>query len=191
MHMMRTTGSTAQKLTYQDYLRFPDDGNRHELIDGAHYVTPAPALRHQQIVGDLYFHLRTHIQQHGGGQLFLSPLAVVFTLFDVVEPDLLYVSDARKHILTDKHVQGASDLVIEVISPTTRRRDRGVKLNLYDRKDVAEYWLVDPASNTIRVYQRAKGRLAIVADVSRDDGDSLRSPLFPELSLPLDRVFGK
>ena len=80
------------KLTYDDFLLFPDDGKRHELIDGEHYVTPSPNIRHQTILGNLYFLIRTWLEQHPVGRVFMAPLDVVFTQFDVVEPDLLFVS---------------------------------------------------------------------------------------------------
>lgn len=191
MHMMRTTESTDRRLTYQDYLRFPDDGNRHELIDGAEYVTPMPALRHQRIVGEVHGLIWQHLKQYGGGEILLSPFPVVFSLFDVVEPDLLYISDARRSILTTAHVQGSPDLVVEVLSPSTRRRDAGIKLRLYGRAGVTEYWMVDPASDTIRVYRRVKGSLTLVVELNHTAGSALRSPLLPGLSLPLDQVFGR
>lgn len=191
MHAMQTTGWAARKLTYQDYLRFPDDGHRHELIDGAHIVTSTPSLRHQQIFRNLVFRLAQHLERHGGGEMIPAPFGVVFTLFDVVEPDLLYVSDTRKHILSDSHVTGSPDLVVEILSPSTRARDEGAKLRLYDRSDVAEYWVVDPASDAIRVYRRSKGRLSIVADLNLGQGDTLTSPLLPALSLPLEFVFSR
>ncbi len=136
---MPIASSTRRKLTYQDFVEFPDDGKLHELIDGVHYVTPSPVRPHQRLVGNLYFLVRLHLERHGGGEVLLSPFDVVFTPFDIVEPDLLYVSDARRRILTEKNVQGSPDLVVEVASPSTRRRDEGVKLKLYDRSEVVEY----------------------------------------------------
>lgn len=188
-HMARVSGSSARKLTYQDFVKFPDDGNRHELIDGVHYVSPSPNLRHQRIAGYLFVQLWNHLEQHGGGEVFISPLDVVFTLFDVVEPDVVYVSEAKKRALTEKNIQGAPDVVVEVISPGTRSRDERTKLALYDRADVIEYWLVDPAANTVKVYRRVDGHLIVAAELSRDAGDHLTSPFFAGLSLPLTRVF--
>src|SRR5437773_5438028 len=85
--------SPGVKLTYEDFLLFPDDGKRHELIDGEHYVTPSPNIRHQRIIGNLYFLIRVWLESHPIGQIFLSPLDVVFSDFDVVDPDLLYLSN--------------------------------------------------------------------------------------------------
>lgn len=191
MGVMTTAGATSGKLTYRDFLKFPDDGKRHELIDGVHYVTPSPVTPHQRTVGNLYYLIRRHLEEHGHGEIFVAPFDVVFGAFDVVEPDLLYISDARQHVLTEKHVRGAPDLVVEVLSATTRRRDEGVKLRLYDRSDVAEYWIVDPAAQSIRVYRRVDGRLAPAADVAARRGDRLESRLFPGLALPVARVFAR
>jgi Uma2 family endonuclease len=187
MSTAATTG--GRKLTYDDLLLFPDDGLRHELIDGVHYVTASPASRHQLVMGNLHFHLQLHLRQHGGGVLFLSPLDVLFSQFDVVEPDLLFVSDARRQVVTEKNVQGAPDLVIEVTSPSTRRRDEGIKLALYDRCDVVEYWVVDPKAELMRVYRRAGGRLARALELGNTPGAALTSDVFPGLSLPMAEVF--
>src|SRR5688572_359485 len=134
------------KLTYDDFLLFPDDGKRHELMDGEHYVTPSlPNIRHQTILGNLYFLIRTWLDQHPVGLAFMAPLDFVFTQFDVVEPDLLFVSTNRAaDILTAEHVTGAPDIVVEIGSPSTRKRDETIKRRLYERSGVSEYWVVDP-----------------------------------------------
>jgi len=129
------------KLTYDDFVHFPDDGKRHELIDGEHYVTPSPNRRHQKIVGELFGQIWSHLKRHPTGEIYGAPFDVVFSDFDVVEPDLLFVSNERARVLTEKNVQGAPDLVVEVGSPATRRRDEKTKLQLYERFGVQEYWV--------------------------------------------------
>jgi hypothetical protein len=115
---------SAVKLTYDDFVLFPDDGKRHEIIDGEHYVTPSPSVRHQLLIGRLHFEIESWVRQHScAGQVFLSPLDVLFTRWDIVEPDLLFVTPDQEEILTDKNVQGPTALVIEVASPGTRKRD--------------------------------------------------------------------
>jgi Uma2 family endonuclease len=106
-------------------------------------------------------------------------------------PDLFYVSDERRHILADRNVRGAPDLVVEVISPSTRRRDEGLKRRLYDRSAVVEYWAIDPAPEAVQVYRRVGRHLAAVSALRRTAGGVLTSPLFPGLSVPLARVFGR
>ncbi len=109
MNVTAMTKPTVRKLSHADYLRFPEDGNRHELIDGVHYVTPPPVMGHQRVIGTLYYLLRHYLEQQGGGDVFLSPVGVQFTLFDTVEPDLVFVSNERKSVLRETHILGAPE----------------------------------------------------------------------------------
>ena len=177
------------KLTYDDYVLFPDDGKRHELIDGEHYVTPTPFLRHQQISGNLYWLMRSSLEQHPIGQLFCAPLDVIISSFDVVEPDLLYVSNERAPELLRKWVHGAPDLVVEIASESTRRRDETIKRSLYERSGVIEYWIVDPEIDVVRIYRRSGDRFDRPVELSRESADVLTTTLLPGLELPLARVF--
>jgi Uma2 family endonuclease len=108
----RPAGSGV-KLTYDDFVHFPDDGKRHELIDGEHYVTPSPNRRHQKIVGELFGLIWSHLKRQPVGDIYVAPFDAVFSDFDVVEPDLLFVSSDRARVLTEQNVQGAPDLVVE------------------------------------------------------------------------------
>src|SRR4051812_43701088 len=142
------------RLTYEDFLSFPDDGKRHELIDGEHYATPSPNTTHQAVLGNLCFAIRVWLERNPVGRVFFAPFDVVFTQFDVVEPDLLYMSSGRgAAILTSKHVAGAPELVVEIGSPGTRTRDETIKRRLYERAGVSEYWVVDPDLDLVRVYR--------------------------------------
>ncbi len=179
----------AVKFTYDDCVNFPDDGKRHEIIDGEHYVTPSPNTKHQVIVGNLYLGLSLHARQHALGAVFVAPFDVVFSNLDVVEPDLLYVSRARLEILTKAHVRGSPDLVVEVLSPGTRRTDEITKRKLYERFDVQEYWIIDPELDTIKVYTRSKGRFERTAELSLEDDDALSTGLLPGWSMRLRDVF--
>jgi Uma2 family endonuclease len=181
--------STA-KLTYADFLRFPDDGQRHELIDGVHVVTPSPATVHQRIVMRLAVELSACLNASGLGEVFAAPFDVVLSEHDVVEPDLLVVLRQQQGILTDQHVRGAPALVIEVLSPGTRRRDEGAKRRAYDRFGVQEYWLVNPAARVVSVLRRSPGgQLALEQALSADAGAKLTSPLLPDLIIDLVRLF--
>ena len=180
----------GMKLTYDDFALFPDDGKRHELIEGQHYVTPSPNLRHQSILGNLYFHIRTWLEHHPVGRAFMAPLDVVFTTFDVVEPDLLFVSTRRAaDILTAKHVTGAPDLVVEIGSPSTRKRDETIKRQLYERCGVSEYWVVDPDLDVVRVCRNRDGRFARPEELRADSGDVLTTAQLEGLELPLAKIF--
>ncbi|MGE0447626.1 MAG: Uma2 family endonuclease [Vicinamibacterales bacterium] len=185
-----THAGSSVKLTYDDFVHFPDDGKRHELIDGEHYVTPSPNTKHQHIVGELHFLIRGWLEVHPVGRVFLSPFDVVFTQFDVVEPDLLYMSNTRAaDVLTDLNVQGAPELVVEIASPGTRKRDASLKRTLYERTGVSEYWLVEPKGDRVRVYRREGARFAAPVDLTREAGDVLTTLLLPGLDLPLARIF--
>ena len=178
------------KLTYDDFLLFPDDGKRHELIDGEHYVTPSPNIRHQAILGNLYFLIRGWLEHHPEGRAFVAPLDVVFTTFDVVEPDLLFVSRQREpHILTAQHVTGAPDIVVEIGSPATRKRDETIKRRLYERSGVSEYWVVDPDLDVVRVYRNRDGSFDRPVELRCDADDALTTPHLDGLRMPLRRIF--
>jgi Uma2 family endonuclease len=110
-------------------------------------------------------------------------------MFDIVEPDLLFISDARRHILTRRNVRGAPDLVVEVRSESTARRDQGVKLKLYDRRGVLEYWVVDPEAEAIRVYRRRGQRLELSQELGGDPEAVLTTAPLPGMSLPLAKIF--
>ncbi|HET9270267.1 MAG TPA: Uma2 family endonuclease [Vicinamibacterales bacterium] len=177
------------KLTYDDFVHFPDDGNRHELIDGEHYVTPSPSRRHQAIVRELLGQIWSYLKQHPVGEVFGAPFDVVFSDFDVVEPDLLFVSRERAGVITEKNVQGAPDLVVEVGSPATRRRDEKAKLQLYERFGVREYWVVDPDLDLIKVYRTVEGRYERAAELTIGAGEALSTPLMPGLTITLADIF--
>jgi Uma2 family endonuclease len=178
------------KLTYDDFVHFPDDGKRHELIDGEHYVTPSPRLRHQVILGNLFVMIASWLEDHPIGRVFLSPLDVVMSNVDIVEPDLLYLSNARAAAtLTELHVRGVPELLVEIASPGTRRRDDGIKRRLYERAGVTEYWIVDPDVDRIRVHQRDGDAFGRAVELSCEHGDILSTPLLPGLEMPLSRIF--
>lgn len=177
------------KLTYEDFLLFPDDGKRHELIDGEHYVTASPNQKHQIIVMNLSAMIWNYLQQHPIGRVFGSPLDVVFSDFDVVEPDVQFISRARQEILTKQNVRGAPDLVVEVGSPSTRKRDETIKRRLYERFAVSEYWVIDPELDTIEVYRRVGERYMRTAELSLENGDVLTTPLLPGAEFPLSKIF--
>jgi Uma2 family endonuclease len=180
----------AVKLTYDDFVQFPDDGKRHELIDGEHYVTPSPSTRHQQVLGNLFLLIRSWLEDHPIGQVFLAPYDVVFSDFDIVEPDLLYLSNERAaQVLTRLHARGVPELVVEIGSPGTRKRDETIKRRLYERSGVAEFWFVDPEIDVVRVRRREGDGFARPIELSREAVDVLTTSLLPGLELPLARIF--
>jgi len=186
----RANPGAGIKLTYDDFVLFPDDGKRHELIDGEHYVTPSPNTKHQRISLHLVVMIGGWLEEHRVGRLFHAPYDVVLSLFDVVEPDLLYLSNQRAaEVMTTLHLQGAPELVVEINSRGTRSRDETIKRRLYERAGVSEYWCIDPELDVVRVYRRDGDRFARPVELSREAGDILTTPLWPGLSLPLQRIF--
>jgi Uma2 family endonuclease len=177
------------KLTYDDYLLFPEDGLRHEILDGEHYVTASPFVRHQRISGRIYRPLSSWVEEHGLGEVFYASVDVVLSPHDVAVPDLFYIAKERTGIITEKNIQGAPDLVVEIISPSTRRRDEGIKLQRYEAFGIEEYWMFYPERRTTRVYRREGGRLRLVAGLSAAAGDVLTTPLLPGLEIPLTEIF--
>ena len=187
---MKAQASSSVKFTYEDFLLFPDDGKRHEIIGGEHYVTPSPNTNHQAVSGNLFGLLWTHLRRHPIGRIFAAPFDVVFSDLDVVEPDLLYISRERFEVLTRKHVRGAPDLVIEILSPGTRRTDEMTKRKLYERFGVLEYWVVDPELDAIKVYRRGEQNTFVrVEELTLEHEDVLTTPLLPGWSAPLAGVF--
>ena len=177
------------RLTYDDYILFPEDGLRHEIIDGEHSVTPAPYPRHQNVVLRFALALGPFVEANRAGQLFVSPIDVLLSRHDVVQPDLVFVSRDRFHIITERNLQGAPDLAIEVLSEGTRRRDEGLKLATYERFEVREAWLADPARKTVTVYRLDDGRYRRIAELSAQVGDVLSTPLLPGLEIDLAAIF--
>jgi Uma2 family endonuclease len=178
------------KLTYDDLVAmFPDEDNvQRELIDGELFVTPSPSRRHQRLVLRMSLSLGYHLEAHPEqGELFVAPFDTVMTPFDVVEPDLLVVLADQSGILREENVQGAPGLVIEVLSPSTRKRDQTLKRQLFDREGVREYWMIDPDRNQILVHRRAAdGTFPLAATLK--SSDTLMTPLLPGWSLPLEKL---
>jgi len=182
--------SPGLKLTYDDLLLLPDDGLRHELINGEHYVSASPNLRHQRVSGHLFGLVNAWLEQHSIGQVYHAPTDVVFSNVDVVVPDLLYVSNERiAQIATRQNLRGAPEIVIEIGSPSTRSRDETIKRRLYERWGVDEYWIVDPETEVLRVTRREGEAFGRVTELTREAGDVLTTPVLPGLQIPLSLIF--
>ena len=182
---------TTIKLTYDDYLGFPeDDGKRHELIEGEHYVTPAPLTKHQRLSGNLFAALHHHCQHTKAGQVFSAPTDVKLTHTDVVQPDLLLIAQGRSHIITRENIQGAPDFIVEILSDSTRRRDERLKRTLYELHGVQEYWIVDPEFDSVKIYRSHEGRYDAPQEFTTEQPHaSLTTPLLPGFSLSLSDLF--
>jgi Uma2 family endonuclease len=157
-----TSSSTAArpshaKLGYREYCCFPDDGRRHEIIDGDHYMTPAPSTGHQTVSKRLQHQLYTQVELAGLGVVFSAPVDVQLTDYDIVQPDLVVILKERTRMITHTKVNGVPDLVVEILSPSTLANDTTLKKRLYERTGVAEYWIADPDNQRLERYRLVDG----------------------------------
>jgi Uma2 family endonuclease len=159
------------KLGYAEYAAIPNDGRRHEIIDGEHYVNPAPDLYHQAVSKRLQYQLYTKIELAGLGTVYNAPCDVQLFEHDIVQPDLLVVIKSRSRILTPTRVKGSPDLLVEILSPSSQQYDRKTKKKLYRRAGVCEYWIVDPSEQSVQqlILQRNRYRARIVTDKIRPE----------------------
>ncbi|HET9766885.1 MAG TPA: Uma2 family endonuclease [Thermoanaerobaculia bacterium] len=181
-----------RKLTVEDYEHFPEnDGKRHELIDGEQVVTAAPFVPHQLLLRDLFVAVHEVVEERRLGMVLFAPVDVELSRHDVLQPDLLFVSKQRMHIVSRRRFHAAPDLAVEVLSASTRRLDELRKRARYEKFGVQELWIVDPPIDAIRVYRRAAetepfGR---VVQLTAAAGEALESPLLPGFSLSLSAFF--
>jgi Uma2 family endonuclease len=178
--------------TYSDLVALPDDHLRHELIDGEHFVTPSPAIPHQVILWNLTEALGPYLRANPNGTALTGPVDVKLSPYTVLVPDLVYFTAERfAQVVNEKHATAAPDLVVEILSPGTRHRDKGRKRAVYDREGVREYWMVDPEARSVTVLRRPRSDAGLtdVTVLTLAEGGILESPLFPGLQIPLRDVF--
>ena len=180
------SSTPAIKFTYADYRNTPDD-KRYELLDGDLVMAPAPGTAHQRALRKLTILLGLTVERTGVGEVFIAPCDVVLSDTDVVQPDLLFVSNERAHIITDENIQGAPDLVVEILSPSTAERDQTFKRSLYAKHGVKEYWLVDTDAKTVTVLLRNPHGFAMVGVCG--EGQALDSPTFEKFIIKPDEIF--
>ena len=177
------------KLTYEDYRLIPDDGKRHELIDGEHIMSPSPTTKHQRISMRLSYELHRFLQEHRLGEVFVAPCDVVLSDFDVVQPDLIFIATAQAEIVTETNIHGTPTLVVEILSEGNRKLDETIKRQRYEHYGIPEYWIIDPALDQVKIYRLADGRYGQASVLSLEANDLLTTPLLPSLSLPLATLF--
>jgi Uma2 family endonuclease len=163
---MTTTAARTRRWTYADYCRIPPDRMRHEIIDGRHFVNPAPSPYHQTVSRRLQYELMRLIEKRGLGEVFDAPIDVHLGPGTVVQPDLVVLRTRTRSIVGDKKLTGVPDLIIEILSPSNRRHDTRRKRARYERAGVREFWLVDPDTHTIEQLLLRRGRYELVAATS-------------------------
>lgn len=178
----------TRRLTYEDYLKSPEIKQRYDIIDGEMIMAPSPNLRHQQVLGELFMQVHQFVSEHGSGETLFAPLDVVVQRepLRIRQPDLLFVSNERANIL-GQIVEGAPDLVVEVLSPGNTRGEMESKLADYARLGVKECWLVSPEARTVEVLKLNDGnwQRASLSGV----GDQVSSDVLQGLELEVSQLF--
>lgn len=145
------TGPQQGHWTYKHYAAFPEDGQRYEIVEGVLYMTPAPSIAHQRAAQKLFKRLSSSVEDADLGEVFIAPVDVELAPNVVVQPDIIVVLKANLEKITPTHIIGSPDLVVEVSSPRTVGYDRRVKQDAYARAGIQEYWIADPAAQTVEV----------------------------------------
>ena len=177
----------ATKMTYEQYCLLPADGKQYEVIDGELFMTPAPRPRHQKIVLRLAEELSRFVRENSLGEIFISPIDVLLERHTILQPDVLFIRKDRLGIVKEDAIEGAPDLAVEVLSPSTFYKDLRKKMTAYSQFGVQEYWIVDPETETIEIYARRDDKLQLAKKFS--SGESVESALLPGWRLAVKDVF--
>ena len=180
--------ATTPRLTYQDYADLEGD-ERYELLDGELILVAAPNEGHQTASLRMIVRMNAFVDENGLGRVFHAPYDVLFTDTDVVQPDVMFVSKERYHIRTPANIQGAPDLAVEILSPSSSRRDWHHKRELYARHGVREYWIIDPTNRIVSVLQLRDGMLEI--EQTCTEGDTAESLVLEGFSVSLGELFAE
>jgi Uma2 family endonuclease len=157
-----------QQVTYDMYAAMPDDGHRYEIFDGKlEMMSPGASASHQTISGLLYFLLMQSCKSDY--LIFHPPFDVILSKTNVLQPDIMMIRRSRLHLVTERGIEGAPDLVVEIISPSSRKRDKGVKMGTYAKYGVPEYWVVDSDSRTLEQFQLVQESYALIYSFEGDD----------------------
>ena len=181
---MSSTNKPDLRLGYAEYVLLPNDGNRHGIIEGDHYMNPAPSTYHQTVSKRLQYHLYSRIELEGLGLVFDAPVDVQLSDFDIVQPDLLVLLKATQARVTPAKINGPPDLVIEILSPSTSDNDRHLKRRVFERSGVSEYWIVDPDASRVTQLVLRDG---VYAELTH--GDELCLAILPAICLRLSEIW--
>jgi Uma2 family endonuclease len=176
-----------RRVSYDDLGQIPEDGRRYELYDGEVFVVPSPILLHQVVAMRLWRVLDDYASQKGGLAV-ASPTDVVFSQYDVVQPDIVFLtSESMRTVSLMDRVRQAPDLAVEVLSSSTASNDRGRKMRMFQRYGVPEYWIVDPTAGTIEIYRLAESAYELMGTFAGTE--TMRSAVLQDLTLVPSNVF--
>ena len=177
---------TTPRLTYQDYANLEGD-ERYELLDGELILVASPNRDHQSASVRLLTRMHSFVEENDLGWVYDAPFDVLFTDTDVAQPDIMFISREREHILTHANVQGAPDLIVEILSPSSSTRDWRAKRELYAAHGVREYWIIDPTNRIVSVMLLQDGVLQI--EQTRTEDDTATSTVLEGFNVNLDSIF--
>ncbi|MDZ7261665.1 MAG: Uma2 family endonuclease [candidate division KSB1 bacterium] len=182
------TETSKDYLTYEDYLTFPDnDGIKKEIIEGELFMSPAPSIKHQRILRELSMLFHNFVKQNKVGEIFFAPCDVVFSDINIMQPDIIFISKNNYEILTDLNIQGAPDLIVEILSPSSSETDRIYKKHIYERFGVKEYWIVDQDKGASESGVRGGGKYRQLCKAGKKD--TVKSQLLEGLQIDLSSIF--
>lgn len=173
--------------TYAEYCQLPEGAPRYEILRGVGMLTPSPGTRHQTVCSNLGWRLYQYVKEYAAGRVFFAPYDVILSEKNVVQPDILFLSREKSHLVKERGLFGAPDLVVEVISPGSARRDLQQKLSLYAEYGVAEYWAVDSANRTVDLWSSRKAPLDERRIITGEG--SLQSEVLPGFTVDLPEIF--
>ena len=173
--------------TYTAYCLLPEDAPRYEILEGVGFLTPSPGGRHQKVSRNIERCLDRYVHLNKLGEIYHAPFDVVLAENDVVQPDIFYIKEERSDIAKDRGVFGTPDLVVEILSPSTAKRDLQQKLSLYERYGVREYWIADVENRTVDVWTSRENPL----DTRRvaAAGGTIESRVLSGLAITLADIF--
>lgn len=176
-----------KKYTYQDYLDLPADGKRYEIINGELIMAAAPYTTHMRVSKRIYNELLAYSQNETIGEIFYAPIDVYLSETNIVQPDLLFILKENSHIITERYINGAPDLVIEILSTSTAYHDLIEKKELYAQYGVHEYWFVDPKRQCVEIYLNKDREFELQQRVEKDE--AVASIILPGFQVELEEIF--
>ncbi len=176
----------VKKYTYHDYSKL-EEGAPYQLIDGELIMSPSPIVYHQKILLNLIRQLSNYTKKNNMGLILPAPMDVYLEVYETYQPDIIFISNERKNIIGEKKIEGAPDLVIEILSESSAYYDLKHKKNIYEKHNVKEYWIADPIDKSIEVYENKNGSYKLFSR-AKEKG-IIKSKIFSEAKLKLESIF--